>query len=235
MIYRKRTTLRKRTTRRRPVRRNVRNTRYTRYTRSVPRAIGLPKSIFAKLRYTDFRQASVAASGSDTREYRMNSLFDPDLTGVGGQPYYHDQYSAMFQRYRVYGCSVELRVSCSSATANMYHPVVSLTSYCDTSPGWGTFTNAMNAKRSVFRSIIPGQNIVVLKKYYNLRSLAGVTKQEYNVAEVYQALISSNPSRPIIASFTFQNNDGSNAVTYSYWLRMTFYVKYFDNAEPAPS
>lgn len=197
--------------------------------------VGVPSSMYAKLRYTDIRQASVAASTSDTREFRMNSLFDPDYTGAGGQPYYHDQYTAFFQRYRVYGCLVEWRVTCASSTSNMYYPLCVMTSYCDAVPAWSTSLTALNAKRSVMKQIIPGQTTVYLKRYYNLRSLAGVSKFEYNNTEVFQALVSANPSRGIFVNLAFVNDDGSNAVSYTSYTRLTFYCKYFDNAEPAPS
>ena len=33
----------------------------------------------------------------------MNSLFDPDFTGTGHQPYYFDQFATIYQRYTVIG------------------------------------------------------------------------------------------------------------------------------------
>lgn len=205
------------------------------YRPRIPRAIGVPKHMFAKVRYTEQYQVSIAPSGSDSREYRLNSVFDPDLTGVGGQPYYHDQYQAMFQRYRVYGCMVEFNISCSSANTNLYHPITVLTSYCDDTPAWLTINNAVNAKRSVRKTIIPGQSNIVVKRYYNLRSLAGVSRMEYNTAAVYEARCNANPTRPIIANIMFRNNDGTSTIVTQYYLRMTYYVKYFENVEPAPS
>lgn len=40
--------------------------------------------------------------------FRANSLFDPNQTGTGTQPYYFDQYIATFEKYRVTACRIKL-------------------------------------------------------------------------------------------------------------------------------
>jgi hypothetical protein len=42
------------------------------------------------------------------QQFSLNSLFDPDETGVGHQPRYFDQWSNFYETYRVNGCKVEL-------------------------------------------------------------------------------------------------------------------------------
>lgn len=232
MAFRKKT---RTTTRKRPRRYNRKSYNKKSYARKIPMAVGVPKQMFAKVRYTTDLRVSLAPASLDSRELRLNSCFDPDKSGVGGQPYYHDQYSAMFQRYRVYGCMLEWNLTCSSANTNLYHPSFTMTTYCDSTPAWLTTLNAGNAKRSIRRTVIPGQTNMVIKRYYNLRSLAGVSKMEYNTAAVYEATVNANPAREIILNLQSVNNDGSATVTFQYYLRMTFYVKYFENAEPAPS
>lgn len=55
--------------------------------------------------------------------FNMNSCFKPAVGGATGQPLYWDQYEALYQRYRVHACTVEVRwmkiddatiVACSS-------------------------------------------------------------------------------------------------------------------------
>lgn len=42
--------------------------------------------------------------------FRANSLYDPDYTSVGGQPYMYDQLAAIYNRYRVYSMSFKLDI-----------------------------------------------------------------------------------------------------------------------------
>ncbi len=49
--------------------------------------------------YVDFNFA--VANTPYNYQFNANSVFDPDRSGVGHQPYGHDQLSALFNRYRV--------------------------------------------------------------------------------------------------------------------------------------
>ena len=62
---------------------------------------GFPDQLVVKLKYTDqINLTNIVGYGSYV--YRMNSLFDPDLTGSGHQPLGFDQYA---QLYRSFLCS----------------------------------------------------------------------------------------------------------------------------------
>lgn len=54
------------------------------------------------LRYDAFGALSEASANAGAiYTFRVNSLFDPDLTSAGKQPLGFDQYAAVFNRYRV--------------------------------------------------------------------------------------------------------------------------------------
>lgn len=54
-----------------------------------------------------------AASGL-LHQYRVSSIYDPDYTAVGYQPYGHDQLAGVFQRYMVLKCDVEVHIPAQS-------------------------------------------------------------------------------------------------------------------------
>jgi hypothetical protein len=62
------------------------------------------------LNYVANLQLTNGAAGvfNSTQQYRLNSLYDPDHTGAGHQPYGYDQITAIYQKYKVYRCDVEL-------------------------------------------------------------------------------------------------------------------------------
>lgn len=205
------------------------------YKPRINRSIGLPKQIFLKMRYATMSEVNVAPGATSNIFYRLNSIYDPEEAVGGGQPYYYDQYLPMYNRYRVYGCKVEVTISCSSASANLFHPMAMISAFADTTPAWTTLIAASCAKHTVLRRIVPGQQIVRMTKYYSLPLLAGVSKSEYNTSQVYQAEMTADPTRRMTTVVQFENNDGSATVTLTQYVRLTYYVKLFDLKEPAPS
>lgn len=67
---------------------------------SLP-STGFPRNLAVKLRYCDVATLGASLGATDTWVFRCNSLFDPDVTNPGHQPYYFDQLSALYKRYRV--------------------------------------------------------------------------------------------------------------------------------------
>jgi len=55
----------------------------------------------AVLRYTTTLNMNAAVSNPDKNFFRAGSIYDPDYTGVGSQPYGHDQYQTLYNHYRV--------------------------------------------------------------------------------------------------------------------------------------
>ena len=67
---------------------------------------GFPDRMVTKLRYVDNFNLTGSAGVVGANVFRLNSCFDPDLTGVGHQPMYFDQFcgaagTGPYGRYRV--------------------------------------------------------------------------------------------------------------------------------------
>ena len=76
-----------------------------------PRGIfGFPDEFITTIRYVDVYTLTSASNGIAKQYMRMNSLFDPDQTGTGHQPYYFDQFAALYNRYTVLGSKANCRV-----------------------------------------------------------------------------------------------------------------------------
>ena len=72
-----------------------------------PRKIyGFPNSIITKMRYCDVLSLSGTTGAIATNAFRANSIFDPDSSGVGHQPLYHDTYAAIYDQYVVLGSKI---------------------------------------------------------------------------------------------------------------------------------
>lgn len=75
-----------------------------------------PFKTVATLRYSSLINLDASTSGTQSHVFRANSIFDPDQSGVGHQPYGHDQYASIYQFYRVKKCIIT--VSNASQGAN---------------------------------------------------------------------------------------------------------------------
>ena len=73
---------------------------------------GFPQQVITKLRYV-MQNANTHVSNiiAETQQMKMNSCFDPDSTGVGHQPWYFDEYAALYNNYRVIGSTLRVDFS----------------------------------------------------------------------------------------------------------------------------
>lgn len=66
------------------------------------RGIGFPHKLRLRMKYgQSFTFGSIVAGTPEYNLFRMNSIFDPDLTGIGHQPRYYDQIAELFNYYYV--------------------------------------------------------------------------------------------------------------------------------------
>ncbi len=67
----------------------------------------VPDSHIVRLRYVETFQLNPGAAGqASTHIFRANSIFDPNLTGVGHQPLGHDQWAVFYDHYNVIGSKI---------------------------------------------------------------------------------------------------------------------------------
>jgi hypothetical protein len=78
------------------------------------------------LKYGDIFNLGSAA-GFAVRSFRINSIFDPDATGAGGQPTYYTQLAALYDEYIVHSADVVVEFKNKSGAhvqcGIIWHPV----------------------------------------------------------------------------------------------------------------
>lgn len=85
------------------------------------------------MRYSTNVNLDATTSVNATYVFRANSIFDPDYTGTGHQPYGHDQYAAIYENYRVKSCTI-VASSGSTGSNNLLGVCVRATSSAITDP-----------------------------------------------------------------------------------------------------
>jgi len=159
----------------------------------------IPQRYIASMKYSE-----TFALGSITSGFRLNlnSIFDPNRSGTGHQPYGHDTFATLYNRYRVIACSWVISVYNASSPirlaaqpANEELSPVSVSEVCEN-------------PRTKFIIQYPGGNTNLLKGKISIPSLVGRTKQQYMADDRYQATFGSNPLEAAILNvFTANTND----------------------------
>ena len=69
---------------------------------------GFPDRLRTKLHYCDVVSLSASAGSPGIWQFRMNNMFDPDVTAVGHQPQWYDQLSAVYSYATVVGSIIKV-------------------------------------------------------------------------------------------------------------------------------
>lgn len=84
----------------------------------------LPVTLKANLRYSTFPTLNIGVAGAAaTHVYRASDLYDPDFTGVGGQPRGFDQLMLLYDHFTVIGSKITVKFSAMQAAAPVYFAI----------------------------------------------------------------------------------------------------------------
>lgn len=97
----------------------------------VPRNPLALERITVGLRYNQVislnpKPEALGSTGSNVWQFRSNSLYDTDVTGVGHQPLYFDNYAAVFERYYVKYATITVTVINHSVNTAYFNSLTSL-------------------------------------------------------------------------------------------------------------
>jgi hypothetical protein len=172
-----------------------------------------------------------AAAGAGTLYYyRLNSLFDPNLTGVGASTFGYSQYSAMYRNYRVIKATVRIQAVAAAMSSNGIANFVLI-------PLVGGITAPVNpfAWHCVpYARAYPladktngGHNVLNACVTFDLPALNKVTKKEYETDLDWAGNITSNPVKAIDMAFGVYSTGSATAVTSGYTIQITYLTEWF--------
>lgn len=145
----------------------------------------IPARQIVKMKYsTSF---ATAIGTSYNQRINLNSIFDPDQTGVGHQPYGTDQLAALYNRYRVISCSYVL--TAFSAASGIRFGAVPANEY----KTFTTVAELAENPRAQVRVQYPGATPQTIKGKVYMPALTGRGKTEYMSDDRYQAQFGANP------------------------------------------
>lgn len=198
---------------------------------------GISDRLFVKLKYNDNLTFTSTSGGLSLQKYRGNSLFDPDQTGTGHQPYLFDQWATMYTNYLVHGAKIVIRsVPIEAASVSQYSgtlvvvPTFDSTSYTSVNQmieqPYSRYTMAgANTKNSNSKII----------RYISTRKLLGAPKHHTEGSQLFRAGIGSNPTSPWFYQLAYQSTDLSTTTSIDVSIDIFYYVEFYARARPAQS
>jgi len=149
----------------------------------------------------------------------LNSVFDPDFTGVGGQPEGFDQLKALYSRYRVMALGVDVKAtSLTSGNAGCIAMAPSENSALSTSAEQlGGLRNARTGEYAF------GGGIAHMKALYHIGALLGYSDESVLANTNLDAAISGNPG--FQQYLWVQNRDSSATGAIQLTIKLTYYVR----------
>lgn len=184
-----------------------------------------------KLQYTAthiLSTGAVSVFGAE-QTYRANSLYDPDQTGIGHQPYGFDTLATMYARYKVNGVRLDLGLSDPSADGIVCG--LSVRPKNGGSTLAGLTMDVLREKPGVFLWPInnSGRQEMKFTKYFPMDRLMGKTKSQFKAAtEFVTSLCTNNPTDEAYLSLAVCDPRGTGGLTLIVFVRLTYYCTFYD-------
>lgn len=203
--------------------RRFRGRRMRRYRKAKPAiaSVGLPNSMRVNHVYSEAVYHN-PASYTTGYLWKINSLYDPNGSGAGGQPALYDNMVSLYRRYRVLGAKVKTEFFNTTADS----VIISIMYQ-------GTYSSLISDPNTYFPEGRKGNKIFTLDRvgtgnanktvtaYFSLPRLEGSNVR----SSVNYAGVNADPNTVLYASINMQSVSGSNVTVYTR-TTITYYSKW---------
>jgi hypothetical protein len=187
-----------------------------------------------EFRYAETFQFTTGAAGVIGTEQvmRLNSLFDPNATGVGHQPYGYDQYlGSIYQKYRVLAAKFEILFTTPGAGQDVFccamlsgaGNILSLTGM--------TIDRACEIPRVLHAHLSSAGNrraVISSRTYIPLEAIFGIERGVLHDADDYTAINTASPANVATLAFSVGSYSGTAAEAVSAQIVITYRAIAYD-------
>lgn len=197
-----------------------------------------PTTYKCKLKYVESVVLYTGTAGIMGTEqvFRLNSLYDPNFTGTGHQPYGYDQLNGIYKKYMVSGVHIRVTFSAPSLANTACGAMIQASQ--DTVALTGASPDGICERPNAWCRVLnpTGEQVTTFEQYVQLSALEGLSDQQY-LAEPdnYGSDVSNNPSlipylRVAAGSFAASAGQAVVAIT-----ELTFDCRFFERITQAQS
>ncbi len=179
---------------------------------------GFPDELRCTLKYTE----QITMSGTPTtpaQVFRMNSLFDPNLTGTGHQPNYYDQLQAVYGQY----CVTSAKLTAKFASNQSAIVSMGVMLYSENNIGTLTVENLCETKYAMDLTV-GGTNANPTRSF--ALPTANVTKMmgqsALNTDPNTYSIVTSNPTDVLFGIIKFTSSDAVTGLNLECMVTLYF-------------
>lgn len=200
--------------------------RRRRIVRRKPRTVTVNRALapiaqryITKMKYSDV--FTLSSTNGWSYYMNLNSIFDPNRTGVGHQPYGYDQLAPLYNRYRVIATSYNVTGYSGGSVIRFgclpLNETISFTS----------MSYICENPRAKWTLQIPNGDLKMVSGKVYIPSLVGRNKAQYMADDRYQAQINADPGElALLGIFGSANDDMTTTITCQ--ITMEYTVEFFD-------
>ncbi len=161
-------------------------------------------------------------------EFRLNSIYDPNLTGTGHQPYMHDQFATMYGRYRVDKCDVQIDVIPSPSTSHCVVAAVQGPLGGLGLSGLGVDQLIENVKTKSVYALATAVDCPAIRFSIDIAEYLGIGQAAYEAdLSVWGAVFGANPTRTCFLNLCTSAFAGTSE-SIQVVVTMVFHTKLWD-------
>jgi len=194
---------------------------------------GFPDQSRVTLRYVTQVSQTSTSGVPNSYVFRANSVFDPDFTSTGAQPANYDDWTAQYNRYRVYGCRIRWKPIATSTTfPNLLATCVLAARH--TSTNITSLEDAASMPYSVmdYRGPYNAANFDTwMSMNLTTREFLGMSKIQMEGDDDVASLYSANPAHVWYFHCALQCSDLSTSVTFRSLVMLEYDVLFYDRVD----
>lgn len=191
-----------------------------------------------RMTYTTTDVLSVGAVGVFGTEkiFRLNSLYDPDYSGTGHQPYGFDQLAGLYRKYMVN--AIKISIVFDDPDQDSLVVAVQLQPSSSSQTLTGSDADAVKERPMAVTRCInnTGSQIVRVNQYMTMSKIEGISPLQWKTQmDQYGALATANPTLTPYIRLAVGNVRSSGSGTIVARTTLTFYTKWWDRIGQAQS
>jgi len=180
---------------------------------------------YIKLHYGEINTQTLLTLAGSQYQYNLNSIFDPNRTGAGHQPYGFTQLAALYNRYRV--LKVRWKIMMPPATTSYKFVIVPCNGTLPfTVTNGATYTNLLELPRAIAR-ISSTTSPTLVYGGIALNNLGGVTQVEFLADDRFEAPVTASPSEVVPLTIGLYN-PSAVTLTLDWQIDLDFTVDFHD-------